>query len=143
MRELENFQGRLSQLFRNSPLDLGAGLLGDERGSPWMPSVDIIEDNQEYLIKAELPEVKREDVHVKVDEDTLRIYGERKMEKEEKGRKFHRVERSHGSFVRAFALPEDADASQIRAEFTNGVLNVHLAKAKEAKASREKEIEIH
>jgi HSP20 family protein len=99
----------------------------------WSPLVDISEDDNEYLIKAELPDVKKEDVKVTAEEGTLTIMGERKFEKEEKGKKYHRVERSYGSFVRNFSLPDDASPAKVSAEFKDGVLTVHLAKDEKAK----------
>jgi HSP20 family protein len=99
----------------------------------WTPLVDITEDEKEYLIKAELPEMKKEDVRLTVENDVLAISGERKFEKEEKGRKYHRVERAYGSFVRSFSLPEDADGSKVTADFKDGVLQVHLPKSVKAK----------
>jgi HSP20 family protein len=98
----------------------------------WTPLVDIVEDEKEYLIKAELPEVRREDVRVTVQEGTLNLTGERKVEKEEKGRRLHRVERFYGRFERSFTLPEDADAESVKAEFKDGVLRVHVAKSEKA-----------
>jgi HSP20 family protein len=99
----------------------------------WVPLVDIVEDEKEYLIKAELPEVKKEDVKVTVEDDVLTITGERKYEKEEKGKKYHRVERAYGSFERSFTLPEDADGSKVSAEFKDGILKVRLPKSEKAK----------
>ena len=99
----------------------------------WAPLVDISEDEREYQIKAELPEVKREDVKVTAEEGTLTITGERRFAKEEKGKKYHRVERSYGSFVRNFSLPDDASAGKVSADFKDGVLTVHLAKTEKAK----------
>jgi HSP20 family protein len=99
----------------------------------WSPLVDITEDEKEYLIKAELPEMKKEDVRLTVENDVLAISGERKFEKEEKGRKYHRVERAYGSFVRSFSLPEDADGSKVTADFKDGMLQVHLPKSEKAK----------
>ena len=130
-RELEDIQNRLSSLFGRTPM----GGLGEEAMtvSEWTPLVDIVEDDKEYLIKAELPEVKKEDVKVTVDNGVLTITGERKFEKEEKGKKYHRVERGYGSFMRSFALPEGAAGDKISAEFKEGVLKVHLAKSGEAK----------
>jgi HSP20 family protein len=130
-RELEDIQNRLSSLFGRTPM---RGL-GEEAMtlSEWTPLVDIVEDDKEYLIKAELPEVKKEDVKVTVENGVLTITGERKFEKEEKGRKYHRVERGYGSFMRSFALPEGAAGEKISAEFKDGVLKVHLAKSAEAK----------
>ena len=99
----------------------------------WSPLVDIAEDDQEYLIKAELPEVKKEDVKVTVENGTLTIAGERKFEKDEKNKKHHRVERSYGSFVRSFSVPDDADDSKVNAEFKDGLLKVRLMKSEKAK----------
>jgi HSP20 family protein len=99
----------------------------------WSPLVDISEDEKEYLIKAELPEVKKEDVKVTAQEGTLTIMGERKFEAEEKGKRYHRVERAYGSFGRSFSLPDDASMGNVRAEFRDGVLTVHLVKDEKVK----------
>jgi HSP20 family protein len=99
----------------------------------WAPLVDISEDDKEYLIKAELPEVKKEDVKVTAEDGTLTIMGERKFEKEEKGKKYHRVERAYGSFGRSFSFPDDASPEKVTADFKDGVLSVHLAKTEKAK----------
>lgn len=108
----------------------------------WSPSVDISEDEKEYLIKAELPEVKKEDVKVSVENGVVSIRGERKFEKEEKNKKFHRVERSYGSFQRSFSLPEDADAAKVTAEYKDGLLQVRLGK-NEAKQPRQVEVKVN
>jgi len=130
-RELEDMQNRLTSLFGRTPW---RGL-GEETMTvtEWTPLVDITEDDKEYLIKAELPEVKKEDVKVSVEEGTLAISGERKFEKEEKGKKYHRIERAYGSFMRSFTLPEGAAGDKVSAEFKDGVLKVHLPKSPEAK----------
>jgi HSP20 family protein len=99
----------------------------------WAPLVDIVEEDKEYLLKAELPEIRKEDLNVTVERGMLAISGERKFEKEEQKRKYHRVERSYGNFVRSFALPEDADGSKIEAEFKDGILLVHIPKSETAK----------
>ncbi|MGA9578568.1 MAG: Hsp20/alpha crystallin family protein, partial [Terrimicrobiaceae bacterium] len=114
-RELEDIQSRLSSLFGRTPL---RGF-GEEAMtvSEWTPLVDIAEDDKEYLIKAELPEVKKEDVKVTVEGGVLTITGERKFEKEEKGTKYHRLERAYGSFMRSFTLPEGAAGDKISADF--------------------------
>ena len=96
--------------------------------SDWTPFVDIGENDNEYLVKAELPEVKKEDIRVSVDEGTLTISGERKVEKEEKNMKFHRVERAYGRFERSFTLPDETDSERITSEYKNGILTVHLPK---------------
>jgi HSP20 family protein len=99
----------------------------------WSPLVDITEDEKEYLIKAELPDMKKEDVRLTVENEVLAISGERTFEKEEKGKKYHRIERAYGSFVRSFTLPEDADESRVSADFKDGMLQVHLPKSEKAK----------
>lgn len=96
-------------------------------------AVDITEDEKEYVIKAELPDIKKENVKLTVHDNVLAISGERKYEKEEKDKKYHRVERAYGSFLRSFTLPEDADGSKVAAEFKDGILNVHLPKSAQAK----------
>ena len=99
----------------------------------WVPVVDVLEDEKEYVIKAELPEVVKEDVRVVVDKGRLTISGERKLEKkEENGAKYHRVERSYGSFLRSFTLPENADPEKVDADFKDGVLRVRVAKQEQA-----------
>ena len=105
----------------------------------WSPAVDIIEDDKEYLIKVELPEIQKDDVKVTVESGTLTISGERKAEKEEKNRRVHRVERYYGRFVRSFSIPDDAEDGKVNAEFKDGVLRVHLAKSEKA---RPKQIEV-
>jgi HSP20 family protein len=99
----------------------------------WSPLVDITEDEKEYLIKAELPDMKKEDVRLTVENEVLAMSGERTFEKEEKGKKYHRIERAYGSFVRSFSLPEDADGGKVTAEFKDGMLHVHLPKSQKAK----------
>lgn len=107
--------------------------------SEWAPSVDIHEDDNEYVITAELPEVKKEDVKIKLEHGVLTLTGERRFEKEEKNRKYHRVERSYGSFVRSFALPDDIDPAKVDARFKEGLLKIHVTKSEKA---RPKQIEI-
>ena len=105
----------------------------------WAPAVDIIEDDKEFLVKADLPEVKREDLHINVENGMLVIHGERKFEREDKKKRYHRTERSFGSFTRSFSLPEGADSTKIRAEFKDGLLQVHIPKSETAKP---KQIEV-
>jgi HSP20 family protein len=127
-REMEEMHNRLSSLFgrtwpgwRSEPEE-GFTL------AEWMPPVDIEESEKEYLIKAELPGMKKEEVKLQVEGGTLSISGERKAEQEEKDKKYHRVERSYGAFSRSFTLPEGTLAEKISAEFKDGVLMVHLPK---------------
>jgi len=130
-RELEDMSERLNRVFSRPSLRNS----GKENltVADWMPTVDISETDGEYLIKAELPEVKKEDVKVTVENGVLTLQGERRQEKEEKGKRFHRVERLYGSFVRSFSLPESVDESGVKAEYTEGVLNLHLPKSEKVK----------
>ena len=138
-REMEDLQNRLSTLFGRTPMRRGNGKENITLPE-WTPLADITEDDREYVVKAELPELKKEDVKVTVENGVLTISGERKFEKEEKKKKYHRVERGYGSFVRTFALPEDADANKVKAQFKQGILEVHLPKNEKAKP---KQIEVN
>ncbi len=140
-REMDDLQRRLASVFDLAPLRRSS-LTTDEESMTvpeWAPAVDIIEDDKEYLIKVELPEVHKDDVKLTVEGGTLTISGERKTEKEEKNRRFHRVERFYGRFERSFNIPDDADASKVNADFKDGVLRVHVAKSEKA---RPKQIEV-
>lgn len=106
----------------------------------WSPRVDIIEDEKEFLIKTELPEMKKEDVKVAVEDGVLTISGERKLDREEKSRKFHRIEREYGSFERRFSLPQGTSGEKVSADFKDGVLQVHLAKDSRTPGSKTVEI---
>ena len=132
-RELDELHNRLGTLFGRAPVRKDGNKEETMTIAEWAPLVDIIEDEKEYLIKAELPEIKKEDVKVRVENGVLTISGERTYEKEDKGKKYHRIERAYGSFERTFTVPEDADASKVNAEFKDGVLKVHLAKDEKAK----------
>lgn len=98
----------------------------------WSPLVDITETDHEYLIQAEVPDMKKEDVRLRVENEVLTISGERKFEKETKGLKHHRIERAYGSFMRSFSLPEDADSTKVTADYKDGMLQVHLPKSEKA-----------
>ena len=132
-RDLEALHQSLGSLFSRSPVSRPEGKEEPMRVADWAPLVDISEDHKEYLIKAELPEVKKEDVKITMEDGMLTITGDRKIEKEENGKKYHRVERAYGSFVRTFSLPDDASPGKVSAEFKDGVLKVHLAKDEKAR----------
>lgn len=132
LRELGNFENLLERFF-NLPSLSRNGETEAMTVSQWSPLVDISEDANEYLVKAELPELKKEEVKVSVENGELTISGERKSEKEEKGKKFHRIERSYGSFLRSFTLPESVSGDKVTAEFKDGMLMVHLPKDEKAK----------
>ena len=95
----------------------------------WSPSADISENDKEYLIRAELPGVRKEDVKVNLSNGLITIEGERRQDKQEKGEKFHRVERFYGSFSRRFSLPDNIKAEGVRSDYKDGVLAVHIPKA--------------
>ena len=132
-KEMEETQNRLARFLGLAPTRGGSGDKESLTVTEWAPNVDITEDDKEYLVKADLPEVKKDDVKVTVENGVLTITGERKFEKEEKGRKYHRIERSYGNFLRSFTLPDAADSGKVNAEFKDGVLRVHLPKTDKAK----------
>src|SRR5690242_15715598 len=133
LKELEEMEKRLSTFFGRPAM----GSNGENKEAiavtEWSPLVDITEDDKEYVVKAEIPEMKKEDIKINVHDDVLTVSGERKYEKEEKGKKYHRVERAYGSFMRSFALPENADGTKVNAEYNDGMLKVHLPKLEKAK----------
>ncbi|MBX3303287.1 MAG: Hsp20/alpha crystallin family protein [Nitrospira sp.] len=131
-RELEEVSDRLNRMFAR-PVTRATNGKETMIVADWTPSVDISETESEYQIKAEIPDVKKEDVKVTLEDGVLTIQGERKYEKEEKGKKYHRIERSYGSFVRTFSLPDVIDDDKVQAEFKDGVLNLHLPKSEKAK----------
>src|SRR5262245_19029607 len=133
MKELEEMEKRLAGVFGRAPSVGNAEKKEAISVAEWSPLVDITEDEKEYIVKAEIPEMKKEDIKISVHDDVLTISGERKYEKEEKGKKYHRVERAYGSFMRSFTLPEDADGTKVNAEYKDGVLKVHLPKSEKAK----------
>jgi HSP20 family protein len=129
LRDIHELQHRVLNALGNTPAN---GERESLAAAEWVPVVDIVEDDKEFLVKAELPEVSRDNVHVTVENGRLTIKGERRFEKEETGKKYHRVERSYGTFLRSFNLPENTDAEKVAAEFKDGVLFVHLPKQEKA-----------
>jgi HSP20 family protein len=107
--------------------------------STWAPTLDVSETDSEYLVRADLPAVKKEDVSVTIENEMLTIAGERKFDREEENERVHRRESVRGTFSRSLSLPDNADANGIRAESKNGVLTVHVPKTK---VERTKAIEI-
>ena len=138
-REMDDLQKRVNSIFGLTPQRPPNGKEETMTVAQWLPLVDITEDGHEYLIKAELPEVRKEDVKVTVESGVLTISGERKFEKEEKDKRYHRIERSYGSFTRSFSVPDDADDAKVAAEFKDGVLTVRLTKSEKA---RPKSVEV-
>ena len=132
-REFETLANRL---FTNSP----APSNGESR--PWIPQVDITEDETGYTITSDLPDVPKEAVKVTVEDGVLTVRGERKWEKKTDSTKVHLVERSYGSFTRSFRLPDDAAGDKVTATFKEGVLKVTLPKREELKP-RQVEVQVH
>lgn len=128
-RDLAVLQDRMNRLFGDAYGTREEGVL-----SGWVPPVDIFEnEKKELVLKAELPDVRKEDVSVTVENNTLTLSGERKFDSEVKKEQYHRIERSFGSFTRSFSLPATVDTSKIAAEFKNGLLTVRLPFREEAK----------
>ncbi len=128
--------GSLQEAFRDM---LETWPLGEREAlsiADWTPSCNVAESSEEYRIEAELPGVKQEDMELKVEGRVLTLRGERREEKEEKGKKYHRMESSYGSFMRSFALPDDADEDKVDADYTDGLLTVRIPRTtpKESKA---------
>jgi HSP20 family protein len=136
-RELEELSTRFNRLFGMGRGEREELALGD-----WRPTCDVSETDTEYRVLAELPNVKKEDVKVMLEEGLLSIRGERKAQKEEKGETYHRREVSYGTFLRRFRLPEDADPSKVDASYENGVLKVVVAKSA-PKESKAHEVTVH
>jgi HSP20 family protein len=130
----EELGGWFPSLSRTSDGDLLEAFWGGREAGAFSPSTDITEDDSRYIVTAELPGVKRSDISVEVHDGVLTIHGEKKSAREEKSEKRRYVERSFGSFSRAFTLPSDADEKKIEASFKDGVLSVTLAKAEARKA---------
>jgi HSP20 family protein len=136
-RELEVMSNRLNRLFAGAvtgPDDV------DGFGA-WAPAMDVEEADKEYVVKTDLPDVKKTDVKIGIEDGVLTIEGERKHEKDEKTKKFHRVERVYGKFVRRIGLPTNIETTGVSAEVKEGVLTVHLPKAA-ASAPRTVEVKV-
>jgi HSP20 family protein len=105
---------------------------------PWSPPVDIMESENELTVKADLPDVRLSDIDVRVENQTLSIKGERRFEENSTGKGYHRIERSYGSFMRSFAVPNSVDTEKVSADYKDGVLTVSLPKKEAAKARQVK-----
>ena len=109
-------------------------LMNEPRGSrPWSPAVDIFETEDALTLRADLPDVKTEDIDIRVENNTLTLKGSRKFAKEENAKGYHRIERSYGDFIRSFAVPPTVETDKVSAEYKNGVLTITLPKKENAK----------
>jgi HSP20 family protein len=143
LREMDEAQNRFNPFFlAGFPNRMGSDEIHSLTVADWSPEVDISQDDHEYLLKADLPEMKKDDVRVTVEDGILSVSGERKSVKEDQKKKFHRIERSFGNFRRSFTLPEDADSTKVTAEFRDGVLKVHLPTTAIAR-SKAIEVKVH
>jgi len=130
-RELEALTGRLNRV-------LGQGLVPattDDQSAfgDWAPAMDVEEADTEYVVSGDLPAIRKEDLKVDIQDGVLTVEGERRQEKEEKNKKFHRVERSFGKFVRRMAVPSDVDQAKVSAALNDGVLTIRLPKSEAAR----------
>lgn len=134
-REFEDMSTRLGRFFNQPYVPYVRRTVDDDGGffADFSPAVDVQETDKEYVVKADLPDVKKEDVKVGIEDGVLTLEGERKQEKEEKNKKFHRVERTYGQFVRRLTVPTEVDQAQVVADFKDGVLHVRLPKSANAK----------
>jgi len=136
-RELDRMRRRMDNLwdsvFETSPTKR------EEWGGQWLPSMDLSETKDEFVVKAEIPGIEAKDIEISLSDGMLTIKGEKKQEKEEKNESFHCIERGHGSFTRSVLLPGQVHGNKVKASYKNGVLRIGLPKTEE---SRKKEIKI-
>ena len=133
VRELQTVQNEMNRLFNtffDSPTPSGNGGTALRR---WIPAMDVVETDDQYVLRADLPGMSESDVNVELDDNVLTISGERKSEHEERSKGFYRVERASGSFSRSVTLPEGVDAESIQANFDNGVLEIRIPKPEQPK----------
>jgi HSP20 family protein len=134
-REISSLQQEVNRLFGtffDAPTGAGNGI-GARR---WIPAMDLVEEGEQYVLRADLPGVREEDVKVELDDDVLTISGERKSEHEERRDGYHRIERASGSFSRSLTVPDGVDPERVQARFENGVLEVRVPKPEQRKPRR-------
>lgn len=128
---LNSIQSRINDLF-DETFGRSRAFVNSNSGI-WFPPVDVLESRDSYLIRAELPGMKREDFNLEVREGTLTLSGERRFEEPASGVEYHRVERVSGKFARSFSLPHTVKNEEIKASYRDGILEIHVPKAEEAK----------
>ena len=131
-RELQAIQQEMNRLF-GSAFDTQGGLANGGAASRWIPPMDVVEDDEHFVVRADLPGIEEKDVNVELEDNVLTISGERKSDAEERKEGYYRIERAHGAFSRSLTLPEGIDAEGISASFSNGVLEVRIPKPEERK----------
>jgi len=133
VRELHTVQSEMNRIFNtffDSPTPRGTGKPTLRR---WIPAMDVVEADGQYVLRADLPGMSEADVKIELDDNVLTISGERKSEREQRSEGYHRVERASGSFSRSLTLPEGVDADDIEANFDNGVLEIRIPKPEQPK----------
>ncbi|HZH23726.1 MAG TPA: Hsp20/alpha crystallin family protein [Solirubrobacteraceae bacterium] len=130
LRELSSLQSEMNRLF-NTAFDAPAGGNGGNRR--WTPAMDLVETDDHFVLRADLPGMEQSDVTIELEDNVLTVSGERKAEHQEKHEGFYRLERAFGSFSRSLTLPKGIDPEAVTAEFSNGVLEVHVPKPEERK----------
>lgn len=118
---VDDFTGLMNQIFADAP------------ARAWTPAIDIFESENDVVLKADLPGVKQEDIDIRLENGTLTLKGERKFEKPDEGKGYHRLERGYGAFTRVFTLPESLDDASVKADYRNGVLSITIGKKEVAK----------
>ena len=136
-RDLVTLREKMNRLFEDA-FTTARGEEKDMITSSWIPSVDIYEDENHLVLTAEVPGIDEKDIEIKIEDNTLSIQGERKMEKETKEENYHRIERAYGSFFRSFTLPNYVEQDKIQAEHENGVLKIMMPKKPELKPRKVK-----
>jgi HSP20 family protein len=134
VRELNTIQGEINRLFNSffdTPVSAGEGA-----GRRWLPAMDLVEADDHYVLRADLPGLAEDDVNLEVEDNVLTVSGERKAEHEQRGEGYHRLERSYGSFSRSLTLPEGVDPASVQARFDRGVLEVRIPKPEQRKPRR-------
>jgi HSP20 family protein len=130
-RELSSLQSEMNRMFDTFFGDAPAGDGG--RFRRWIPSMDLVETDDHFILRADLPGLSEEDVSIELEDNVLTVSGERKSEHEERKEGYHRVERAYGQFARSLTLPEGVNADEIAASFDRGVLEVRIPKPEERK----------
>jgi HSP20 family protein len=134
VRELNTIQGEINRLF-NSFFDTPVAA-GEGAGRRWLPAMDLVEADDHYMLRADLPGLSEDDVSIEVEDSVLTISGERKAEHEQRGEGYHRLERSYGAFARSLTLPGGVDPDAVQASFDRGVLEVRIPKPEQRKPRR-------
>ena len=135
-RELNTLQNEMNRLF-NTVFDTPSGGTGNGGTMRrWLPAMDLVETDDHFVLRADLPGMSEDDVKIELEDNTLTVSGERKAEHESKGEGFYRVERASGSFARSLTLPQGVDAEAVAASFDRGVLEVRIPKPEQRKPRR-------